>query len=36
MSNEMEQICEFEKYVTTSNFVVLRSLDKSHLNSICT
>ena len=28
--------CEFEKYVTTSNYFVLNSLDKSHLNSVCT
>ena len=28
--------CEFERYVTTSNFFVLNSLAKSHLNSVCT
>ena len=28
--------CEFEKYVTMNNFFMLNSLDKSHLNSICT
>ena len=28
--------CEFEKYVTTSNLLVLKSLAKSHLNSVCT
>ena len=28
--------CEFEKYVTTSNFFVLNSLAKSHLNFVCT
>ena len=28
--------CEFEKYVTTSNIFVLDSLDKCHLNSVCT
>ena len=28
--------CEFEKYATTSNFFVLNSLAKSHLNSVCT
>ena len=28
--------CEFEKYVTMSNFFVLNSLAKSHLNSVCT
>ena len=28
--------CQFEKYVTTSNYFVLNSLDKSHLNSVCT
>ena len=28
--------CEFEKYVTTIKFLVLKSSDKSHLNSICT
>ena len=27
--------CEFEKYVNMSNFFVLNSLDKSHLNSVC-
>ena len=28
--------CQFEKYVTTSNYFVLNSLDKGHLNSVCT
>ena len=28
--------CEFEKYVTTIYFLALKSLDKSHLNSVCT
>ena len=28
--------CQFEKYVTTSNYFVLNSLDKDHLNSVCT
>ena len=28
--------CGFEKYATTSNFFVLNSLAKSHLNSVCT
>ena len=28
--------CEYEKYVTMSNFFVLNSLAKSHLNSVCT
>ena len=28
--------CEFEKYVTMNNFFMLNSLDKSHLNSVCT
>ena len=28
--------CEFEKYVTMSSFFVLNSLDKSHLNPVCT
>ena len=28
--------CEFEKYVTTSNFFVLNPLDKSPLNCVCT
>ena len=28
--------CQFEKYVTTSNYCVLNSLDKGHLNSVCT
>ena len=27
--------CEFENYVTPSNYFVLNSLDKSHLNSVC-
>ena len=27
--------CQFEKYVTTSNYFVLNSLDKGHLNSVC-
>ena len=28
--------CQFEKYVTTSNYFVLNSLDTGHLNSVCT
>ena len=28
--------CEFEKYVTTSNFFVLNPLAKIHLNPVCT
>ena len=28
--------CDFEKYVTTINFHALKSLNKSHLNSVCT
>ena len=28
--------CKFEKYVTTSNYFVLNSLDKGHLSSVCT
>ena len=28
--------CKCEKYVATSNFFVLNSLTKSHLNSVCT
>ena len=28
--------CQFEKYVTTSNYFVFNSLDKGHLNSVCT
>ena len=28
--------CQFEKYVTTSNYFVLNSLDEGHLNSVCT
>ena len=28
--------CQFEKYVTTSNYFVLNSLDRGPLNSVCT
>ena len=36
LSNAMEQIANLKKDVSTSNFSMLNSLAKSHINSVCT